>query len=505
MEFHSTLSLVTVCPYCASVVARTDRELADQGKVAEIAASESPLQLGLRGVWRGKAFRLIGRVQYRHSAGGRWDEWYVVFPQERWGWLAEAQGQFALTLHRELQDASAVPAREQLAAGQQLSLAGKGEFTVKEVGQAEVAGAEGELPFSPVADAVHHFVDLEGPDGRFATIEYGPEGPAVYTGHMATLADLGLAEAALRSPPEQTVGALQLNCPQCAGPLSLTAPDEAHRVTCPNCCALLDVQNRKLEYLSTLAPPQPPLRIPLGTRGRLQDVDYTVIGYLRRSVTYDKTYYWQEYLLYSPQHGFRWLIDSDDHWSFGKPVSVGEVTLSGDKVRYGGRDFRIFQSTAATVRQVWGEFFWKVKVGDSDGLKDYIAPPYSLSLETGAGADGISEINATLSVYLPHAEVEAAFRVQNLPRGWGVAPNQPNPVTWETYLNWAATIGLVLAAAWLIGMVRGRAVDPALTVWALGMASVLPLGAAVYAASFESRRWQDSEFNPYSSGDSDDE
>ena len=46
------MSLVAVCPNCQSVVARQDRQLSDQGKIAEIAESLSPLQMGLRGVWR---------------------------------------------------------------------------------------------------------------------------------------------------------------------------------------------------------------------------------------------------------------------------------------------------------------------------------------------------------------------------------------------------------------------------------------------------------------------
>ena len=505
VEFHSRMSLVAVCEFCQSAVARSDRTLTDHGKVAEIADSESPLQLGLRGVWQGRAFRLIGRVQYRHSAGGQWDEWYVALPEDKWGWLSEAQGRFAITQHRKLSDPSQVPPRETLQAGERMNLAALGEFTVSEVGQAEVAGAEGELPFNPVQDSVHRFVDLEGAGGQFATIEYGSDGPLVFTGHAATLDELGLADAAAKSQPEHRVGSLQLNCPQCAGPLELVAPDEAQRVTCPNCRALLDVEGQKLEYLETLKKPKPPLVIALGTKGRLRDVEYTVIGYLRRSVTYDKVYYWQEYLLYAPQHGYRWLIDSDHHWSLGQAVPLGEVQDRHTSATYKGRGFKLFQSTNATVRQVWGEFYWKVKVGDENPLRDFIAPPFSLSLESSATANGGSEINATVSEYLPHAEVEQAFGVKDLPRGWGVAPNQPNPVTWATFVHWVGSIAALAAVAWLLGLIMGHSVDMPLSVWAAVLMTVLPLGAGVYAHFFEVSRWKDSEFNPHGTGSGDED
>jgi hypothetical protein len=491
------MSLVAVCDYCRSVVARTDRELLDQGKVADIADSTSPLQLHLRGTWKGKGFRLVGRVQYLHSAGGRWDEWYVAFADGKWGWLSEAQGRFAMLQHRPLAEESALPDYAELTAGRKFTLGKSGSFTVTEVGRAVVAAAEGELPFSPIQQAEHRFVDLEDPGRLCATIEYGPGGPQVFVGEVVTLSDLGLAEAALKAAPTVTVNALQLNCPHCAGPLALAAPDTAQRVTCPHCRSLLDVQGQKLEYLMTLKPPRPPLRIPLGSQGTFRDVSYTVIGYLRRSVTYDKTYYWQEYLLYAPRLGYRWLVESDQHWSFGQPVSPGAITTVDLQASWDGRAFRMFQRAEATVRQVWGEFYWKVKVGDTTRMSDYVAPPYALSLETSTNADGTSEINATVLEYVPHAEVERAFGVEDLPRGWGVAPNQPNPVTARLFVDWGLTLAGVWLAAWVVGTIRGQSVDTALTLWACGMLSLVPLGSLVYFCNFEYRRWQDSEFSPY--------
>ena len=47
IEFKAGSTLVLVCPYCRSAVARTDRGLEDLGKVADIMDSESPLKLGL--------------------------------------------------------------------------------------------------------------------------------------------------------------------------------------------------------------------------------------------------------------------------------------------------------------------------------------------------------------------------------------------------------------------------------------------------------------------------
>ena len=52
----------------------------------------------------------------------------------------------------------------------------------------------------------------------------------------------------------------------------------------------------------------------------------TVIGAMARSVTIEGTqYFWSEYLLYNPQIGFRWLVNSDNHWNYVQAVPPGEV------------------------------------------------------------------------------------------------------------------------------------------------------------------------------------
>ena len=80
IEFKAGSTLVLICPYCRSAVARTDRGLNDLGKVAEIAESESPLKLGLKGTYNGNRFELTGRAQLKHAGkcGRR-----AVFPKAR--------------------------------------------------------------------------------------------------------------------------------------------------------------------------------------------------------------------------------------------------------------------------------------------------------------------------------------------------------------------------------------------------------------------------------------
>lgn len=445
IEFAIGSSAVVVCTYCRSVVARTDRGVESHGKVAALIETGSPLRTGVTGKYKNNGFRVTGRTQLRHQAGGVWDEWYAAFDDGRWGWLAEAQGRFYVTFKvvadapplDQLELAAPVPTIDGLVAA--------------EIGEATLLSAEGELPWTPEPGGVYAYADLTGDDRRFATIDYSEEPPVVFKGNETTLDELGIARENLR---QTRVSAKALNCPKCGGALELRAPDQTERVWCPHCGAGLDVTNGKLQYFAMLKKKgrvEP--AIPLGTSGTIDSDAYVIAGFMQRAVKFDILYYWTEYLLYNKVKGFRWLVHSDDHWSFVTPLRPGEVGDSGGgqsarTVRYEGLTYKIFQEATAKVTYVVGEFYWRVEVGESVDTVDYIAPPFGISKElTTAGAREVSYSHAR---YMPLEEVAQAFNVRDLTRPTTVGPMQPFPGsnigrTWATMIALFIVVAIILA------------------------------------------------------------
>ena len=435
-----------VCPYCRSALARTDRGLADLGKVAEIAESESPLKLGLKGEFKGNRFELTGRAQLRHEMGGFWDEWYATFSNGWVGWLAEAQGRFYMTFYQPLPDGASLPPFDALQPGQFVTeIPSQTPLMVQEKGIATSVAADGEIPYQLTPNEQSAYADLAGKNNAFATIDYSMSPPWVFVGQQVTLDEIGLGDAKPAEREARRVSAAAMGCPNCGGPLNLVAPDKAERVTCPNCDSLLDVNQGNLKYLHALDPsPAPDFVLPIGAEGTLQgDVRYKIIGAVARSVTFDGVkYFWHEYLLYNPRIGFRWLVHSDNHWNFVEPVNPAEVVSTtifqtGSTVSYGGHNFKIFQDAPATVEYVKGEFYWRVEQGETVRAADFISAPLMLSQEMSR-----NEVNWSLGTYMTNAEVEKAFGVSDLPKPWGVAPNQP--FTGAFYYTWGAVPMLLL-------------------------------------------------------------
>ena len=449
IEFQAGSTIVLVCPFCRSAVARTDRGLEDLGKVAEIADSESPLKLGLKGTYKDTRFELTGRAQLKQELGGYWDEWYATFSNGWVGWLAEAQGRFYLTFFQPLSAGVVLPTFDGLQLGQVISeIPSPTPLMVQERGHGTSVAADGEIPYKLTPGEQFTYADLAGKNNAFATIDYSMDPPWVFVGNQVTLAEIGLGDAKPVQREAKKVSAAGMGCPNCGGPLTLNAPDKTERVTCPNCDSLLDVNQGNLTYLKTLnpAPDQPSFMAPIGAEGTFGDVKYKIIGAVVRSVTIDDlTYYWHEYLLYNAMIGFRWLVHSDNHWNFVEPVNpadVGQdsVFATGSTVDYGGEKYKIFQDAPATVEYVKGEFYWRVEQGETIRSVDYVAAPHMLSLEKSE-----DEMNWSLGTYMTNDEIEKIFGITDLPRPWGIAPNQP--FTGRFYYTWGFLPLLLLFVA----------------------------------------------------------
>ena len=441
--------------------------------MAELFDDHSPLQIGARGVFDGVAFALIGRLQYRHESG-TWNEWRALFDDGREQWLSEDNGQFVIT---QVVGPQWVSAFEQLVPGETLSVVGR-DYVVSGKSNASVIAGEGELPFRVAGGFAAPVVDLRDPGGGFATLDYsdfvgvepddasgkdalegdvadradptrpGRPGKAtatLYVGRAVRLVDLSLS--GLRETMERRVSSEQFACPSCGAPVQAKL-ESTKSLTCATCASVIDLgsgtggrfefvrQERRFEA-----------RIPIGMSGRIDGVEWTVTGFQRRRGLADgESFHWTEYLLHSPMHGFRFLVEDRWHWSFVESLqaSLSERThpLARRQVRHDGRLYSHFSSSKATVDYVEGEFYWQVRKDDETLNDDYIAPPFALSRERSG-----SELSWSLGRYITPQELQAAFpKLKPLPQPVGIGMMQASPPSQRRryWLMTAAVFGLLV-------------------------------------------------------------
>ncbi len=455
LVFRHAASVSAVCASCQSTVVREGLDtLVVTGKMSAFSRDLSAIQVGATGLVAGRGFSVAG-VLRRTRPGVRWNEWYLVFDDGGEGWLAEGNGVFQLFSAPTA--GVVVPAPTSLRPNQDVTI-GDTTWHVIEVAHAAVSAAEGELPFAVVQDEQRPYADLRTWDGRqTGTIDGADDPPSFWPGRIVSLESLkmqGLRAFAGWSDPmlvamqaPEVLTRRSLDCPNCGGAIPLRAPGSTVRLTCAYCGSDLDIEEvgdastAKLLRAHSGRHWEP--RLPLGKKGRLDGIDWEIIGAMKRSVEVDGIEYpWVEYFLYNPYRGSRFLVEDQlGHWLFVErtpdvPVRVGQT--SPRRYRYGRGVFRHFQSGRAKVRAVLGEFDWQIKVGDSAETHDFVAPPQMLSQEV----DGV-ESSWSLGEYIDAEVVSTAFGTKTLTPS-GVAAAQVNP--YDQRSVW----GAALAAAMLL-------------------------------------------------------
>lgn len=288
----------------------------------------------------------------------------------------------------------------------------------------------------------------EGPEGDDRAGPWGPrDGDEGETGAHDP------ARRVLPSQSDSAPAAEQFNCPNCGGTIEIKAAGYTVTVACQYCGSVLDVADPDVKIIKRYEEEVRALELPLGSRGKLRGHEWEVIGYLRRSE--NGQYPWDEYLLFNPYRGYRYLDTDGRGWSFGKQLAAQPSGRKHGVLTVDGEDYEPFyRDTAAQVDRVVGEFYWRVQAGDEARTADYVRPGKMLSWEY----DG-KETVWTLSELLEPHEITDAFGIDP-PKGGGLPlPHQPSPYKEKSSAMWKLAL-LAAAALVVMSFVFGGTRDP---------------------------------------------
>ena len=231
-----------------------------------------------------------------------------------------------------------------------------------------------------------------------------------------------------------------ISCTSCGGTIAIRAAGYTVSLACQYCGALLDVATPDVRLISDYVEAVAKLELPLGSRGAMFGVEWEAIGWQERQADGDV---WEEYLLFNPYAGYRWLVHAGDLWQFGVLLTDQPQAAAGDRVERQGKDFRLDgMPTYITTTRVLGEFYWKVRAGEQVGAASYVHGTETLSLEHNA-----EEINWTKLITLTFTPNQFHNPFQAPPAQGGDGGAHPAPITTASRSNildsWANLPGML--------------------------------------------------------------
>lgn len=208
-----------------------------------------------------------------------------------------------------------------------------------------------------------------------------------------------------------------INCTSCNAPLKLHAGHKIKSLTCEYCGAVMNPQD-EFSVLAKFSEQQRPSRSPLktGDQGKLKGVLFTVVGLIEWSTEGE---YWIDYQIFSPTHGYAWLVYETGHWVFLRrtrhlPNKNLWSLRKRTKVKVKQQTFRFYEKFHAKITYVAGELTWIARVGDATSLAEAIDPPYLFSEERNE-----YETEYYFGEYIEADEIKQQF---NISRNYPVAP-----------------------------------------------------------------------------------
>jgi DNA-directed RNA polymerase subunit RPC12/RpoP len=237
-----------------------------------------------------------------------------------------------------------------------------------------------------------------------------------------------------------------IKCTQCGGSIEIHGGHNVRSIVCQYCGSCLDTKDQFKVLHQFLNQKRPFMPLKIGARGKLKGVMFTVIGVLQMEEREDgEIYRWLEYLLFSPTHGYVYLVFEDGHWVMlhevkDLPDSTVEMTMprkSAFKVR--DKTFKVFESSGASITYVEGELTWQARAKERVRYVDAVCPPFMYCIEMRG-----AEQEYFWGEYVPYTEINESFKISSF-EPTGVFSCQPFSVSplFESFSIGAVVAGVI--------------------------------------------------------------
>jgi hypothetical protein len=446
VTFHSAASVMAVCIYCKSTLIKDADSVRNIGKMSDVLEDYSPIQINTSGTIDGRGFLVVGRIQLRYSAGfwNEWyvldDAGNGAWLSDGSGLYT-----YTRTVDTSSWPPGSLPPFDRVTPGSPLDMGQAPDgshmiFIAGDIRTAQCTGGQGELPFTVGAGYTARVADFHR-GAEFITLDYSddvgadpkqpPASPStaaagstetMTSGHTApqrSAGYVGASSGAHASPATAAAGGTpivyrgvsvaldalkpqllrdietikdeagrfkgkvsNLECPSCGASIAFS-PGATTHLLCPTCHATIDVTSSVAEVIAAAKRIEAVrTTVALGAQATINATSFTVIGLMRRAEISDEAGEWTEYLLYAPQKGFLWLVETTDGWERSDVLDAWPFWYSANQALLDGTTYTKLYDYNAIVKYAAGAFNWRVEMGDVTRITEFQSGPAKLAAES---------------------------------------------------------------------------------------------------------------------------
>lgn len=409
-----------VCSFCKAVIKREENlnEISlinFRGHPEKIVTRH--LRVGAKGMLNGKHFEIIGAVftEFNHANEVRW---HVRSENGTLSVWVETAAQLYEAIPQTVDFASQLPLVPNKDVGMEMFQLLKGSnMHVFEKLKGEYSHFEGEL-FWQDNDAIFHLYRIR--DNHKKQYEVAVWSKAFM--ELYLLKPLDIADLKLKESAHPITVAKPKVCGKCGAQYNLVNSLFSRHFVCNSCQSWNKLEKEKTIVASKKLKEFKPI-LPIGTIGRIDEIDYKVIGVAKKNEAGSISTYWLEYLLYSEKSGYAWLSEYNGHWIFlTEDFSDAPWPHFTDRLEIDFDHYHLFLDYSFHIVGAQGEFLDPL-LGENRLVREYISPPNMYSAEIFTGAN-LSWYRGT---HISPATIAQGFNVEesSLPAQYGIGAVQP--------------------------------------------------------------------------------
>jgi hypothetical protein len=243
-----------------------------------------------------------------------------------------------------------------------------------------------------------------------------------------------------------------IKCSSCGAPLDILGGGRVTTITCSYCHSVIDLENEHAVLSKFTKVKRPLAPFSIGMRGNIKGVEWTIIGWVTYRTVEFPSEEWNEFFLYSPTHGYAWLVyEEGDNISLCLRVRDFDLLAWQEKkprmLFYKKGHFVLDEeSYAIYIDYVEGELNWVAKFGDRITCWDYNGVNrQSLTIEKS-----INELEVYYTQPLKTKDIYHAFSLEysnksRTQKGATFTQNEEENETTSTLQKWFLLLPLLIA------------------------------------------------------------